>query len=82
MYLLTEWRECIDKNLAQEQAYQGLCIQPLNFHSMVVSIIQSLEHQGGIVSNLVKATYKFWNQKLTRLNYARLEYWSLRYNSL
>ena len=49
---------------------------------MVVSIMQSLEHQGGIVSNLVKATYKFWNQKLTRLNYARLEYWSLRYNSL
>lgn len=56
MYLLTEWRGCLDKNLAQEQAQQGLCIVTSNFYSMVVSIIQSLEHQGGIVSNLVKAT--------------------------
>ena len=37
MYLLTEWRECIDKNLAQEQAQQGLCIvtSKFSFHGSV-----------------------------------------------
>lgn len=81
MYLLTEWRGCLDKNLAQEQAQQGLCIvtSKFSFHG---SVNHTKFRTGGIVSNLVKATYKFWNQKLTRLNYARLEYWSLRYNSL
>lgn len=37
MYLLTEWRECLDTNLAQEQAQQGLCIvtSKFSFHGSV-----------------------------------------------
>lgn len=37
MYLLTEWRGCLDKNLAQEQTQQGLCIvtSKFSFHGSV-----------------------------------------------